>query len=86
MVKGYTQIQWIDYDETFSLVVRFSFTHLILAIATYVGLELFQMNMKTSFLNRELDEVIYMDQLIHFESKKQECIVCHLESSIYILR
>ena len=70
MVKGYTQIQWIDYDETFSLVVRFSFTHLILAIATYVGLELFQMNMKTSFLNRELDEKIYMDQLIHFEAEK----------------
>ena len=86
MVKGYTQIQWIDYDETFSLVVRFSFTHLILAIGTYVGLELFQVNMKTSFLNRELDEVIYMDQLIHFESKKQECIVSHLKSSIYILR
>ena len=86
MVKGYTQIQWIDYDETFSLVVRFSFTHLILAIGTYVGLELFQVNMKTSFLNRELDEVIYMDQLIHFEAKKQECIVCHLKSSIYILR
>ena len=69
-VKGYTQIQWIDYDETFSLVVRFSFTHLVLAIATYVGLELFQMNMKTSFLNRELDEEIYMDQLIHFEAEK----------------
>ena len=70
MVKGYTQIQWIDYDETFSLVVRFSFTHLILAIGTYVGLELFQVNMKTSFLNRELDEKIYMDQLIHFEAEK----------------
>ena len=44
------------------------------------------MNMKTSFLNRELDEEIYMDQLIHFEAKKQECIVSHLKSSIYILR
>ena len=70
MVKGYTQREGIDYEETFSPVVRFVSIRLILAIVAHLDLELFQMDVKTAFLNGELDEEIYMDQPIGFEVKE----------------
>ena len=56
MVKGFTQQEGIDYDETFSPVVRVASICLILAIVAQLDLELYQMDVKTTFLNGELDE------------------------------
>ncbi|KAL0402275.1 UNVERIFIED_CONTAM: Retrovirus-related Pol polyprotein from transposon RE2 [Sesamum latifolium] len=58
MAKGYTQKEGIDYEETFSLVVRFASVRLILAIVAHLDSELFQMDVKSTFLNGELDEEI----------------------------
>ena len=69
MVKGYTQKEGVDYEETFSLVMRFASVQLILAIVVNLKLELYQMDVKTTFLNGELDEEIYMDQPIGFVTK-----------------
>ena len=60
--------------------------HLILAIVVHLDLELFQMDVKTAFLNGELDEEIYMDQPIGFEVKEQRHKVCRLKRSIYGLK
>ena len=59
MVKGYTQREGVDYKETFSLVLRFASISLILAMVTSLNLELHQMDVKTAFLNGELDEEIF---------------------------
>ena len=64
MAKGYTQREGINYEETFSPVMRFISIHLILAIVAHLDLELFQMDVKTAFLNGEIDEEIDMDQPI----------------------
>ena len=66
--------------------MRLVFIHLILAIFVHLDLELFQMDVKTAFLNGELDEEIYMDQPIGFEVKEQRHKLCHLKRSIYGLK
>ena len=69
VVKGYTQKERIDYENTFSSVVRITSVRLILAIVAHMDLELYQMDVKTTFLNVELDEELYMDKPLCFESK-----------------
>ena len=63
--------------------MRFASIRLILAIVTNLDLELYQMDVKTAFLNGELDEEIYMDQPIGFVTKGQKHKVCKLKRSIY---
>ena len=66
--------------------MRFVSIRLILAIVAHLNLELFQIDVKTAFLNGELDEEIYMDQPIDFEFKEQGRKVCRLKHSIYGLK
>jgi len=86
VAKGFTQIEGMDYEETFSPVVRFASIRLLLALVAYLDLELFQMNVKTAFLNGNLEEEIYMNQPIGFVSKDQEDKVCRLKRSTYGLK
>ena len=69
MAKSYTQMEGVDYEETFSPVMSFASIRLILAIVAHLDLKLYQMDIKTKFLNGELDEEIYMDQPMGFEAK-----------------
>ena len=78
VAKGFTQIEDINYKETFYPVLRFASIHLLLALVANLDLELFQMDIKTSFLNSNIAKEIYMDQPIGFASQGPEDKVCHL--------
>ena len=54
VVKGYTQKEGIDFQETYSPVAMFAFIRIIPAIVAHLDLELHQMDIKTAFLNGEL--------------------------------
>ena len=60
MAKGYTQKEGFDYEETFSSVAMIKFIIILLSIAAHIDYEIWQMNVKTTFLNGSLDETIYM--------------------------
>jgi hypothetical protein len=79
VVKGFTQIQGIDYDETFSPVAQFESLRLILALAMLEDWEIHQMDIKSVFLNGLLEEEIYMEQLEGFITPGQESKVCLLK-------
>jgi len=70
----------------FSPVAQFASVHLILAIVASLGLELHQMDVKTTFLNGKLNEEIFMEQPQGFIEKGQENEVCRLLKSIYGLK
>ena len=61
----------------------FASIRLILAIVAHMDLELHQMDVKTTFLNGELNEEIYMKQPVDFIIQGQECKVCRLNRSIW---
>ena len=86
MAKGFTQQEGIDYDETFSHVVKVASIRLILVIVAQLDLELYHIDVKTAFLNGELDKEIYMTQPMGFELKGQKRKVHKLKSSIYGLK
>jgi hypothetical protein len=67
VAKGYTQKQWEYFFDTYSSVARMTTIHVFLSLAASYGLLVHQMDVKAAFLNEELDEKIYMDQLEGFE-------------------
>ena len=62
VAKGFRQVQGVDYDETFSPVVMLKSVRIILAITAHFDYEIWQMDVKTTFLNGNLTEDVYMMQ------------------------
>ena len=86
VAKGYTQKAGIDYEETFSPVAMLKSIRILLSIAAAFDYEIWQMDVKTAFLNGQLDEEIYMKQPDGFIANGQENKVCKLLKSIYGLK
>ena len=76
----------MDYEETFSPVARLQLIRILLPIATFYDYEIWQMDVKTAFLNRNLEESIYMAQLEGFIEQDHKQRVCKLKRSIYELK
>ena len=86
VAKGYIQKEGLDYFDTYSPVARITSIRLLIAITSVYNLEIHQMDVKTAFLNGELDEEIYMEQPEGFIVKGQEKKVCKLIKSLYGLK
>ena len=86
VAKGFTQRQRIDYEETFSPVAMLKSIRILLTIAAYYDYEIWQMDVKIAFLNRNLSEEVYMVQPPGFISSDNSNQVYKLKRSIYGLK
>jgi hypothetical protein len=86
VIKSYSHKEGEDFFDTYSPVARLTTICVLLSLVASHGLLVHQMNVKTTFLNGELDEEIYMEQPTGFVANDQECMVCKLLKSLYGLK
>jgi hypothetical protein len=86
VAQGFSQKEGIDYEETFSPVVRYTSIRTILLLATVMKWKVHQMDVKTTFLNGEIKEEVYVEQPQGFEVHDRETHVCILKKDLYGLK
>ncbi|GKB06902.1 retrotransposon protein, putative, ty1-copia subclass [Tanacetum coccineum] len=86
VAKGYTQTPRIDYEENFSPVADIKAIRILIAITAFYDYEIWQMDVKTTFLNGYLCEEVYMEQHEGSVNPKFLNRVCKLKRSIYGLK
>jgi len=62
VAKGFSQVEGLDFGETFAPVARHEAIHILLAYASSHDIKLFQMDVKTAFLNGYINELVYVEQ------------------------
>ena len=82
MAKGFTQTYSIDYSETFSPVAKLNTIRVLLSMAVNLDWPLHQLDVKNAFLNRDLEEEVYMEVLLGF-SESFGRKICKLKKSLY---
>ena len=68
MARGFSQKERIDNEETFAPMVRYTSFRAIMALAAKLGWKLHQMDVKTTFLNGVVEEEVYVEQPLGFET------------------
>ena len=76
----------IDYGETFALVARMEGVRTLLAYVAYKGFKVYQMDVKSTFLNGILEEEVYIEQLEGFVDENNKDMVCKLHKALYGLK
>ena len=77
--KGYTQVEGIDFEETFSPVSRMEAIRLIISYDCSKNIKVYQMDVKSTFLNEDLEEEVYIEKLEGFQLTQKEEYVCKLK-------
>jgi hypothetical protein len=86
VAKGYSQVEGLDFDEIYTPVARLESIRILLAYATYHGFKLYQMDVKSAFLNGPIKEEVYVEQPHVFEDSEYSTHVCKLSMALYGLK
>eukprot|EP00253_Pinus_taeda_P036343 PITA_36343 len=84
--KGYSQIEGIGFEETFAPVARMEAIRMFFAFACSKVFTIYQMDVKSTFLNGDLKEEVYMEQLKGFDLAEGKDFLCMLKKALYGLK
>jgi hypothetical protein len=85
VARGFSQ-KGVDYEETFTPVARYTSIHTVISIATQMGWRIHQMDIKTAFLNGNIEEEVYLEQPSGFEVHNRVSHVYRLKKALYGLK
>ncbi|GJU82467.1 retrovirus-related pol polyprotein from transposon TNT 1-94 [Tanacetum coccineum] len=83
VAKGYRQVEGIDFEESFALVARIEAIRIFIANAASKNMTIYQMDVKTAFINGELKEEIYVSQTEGFVDPDHPTHVYRLKKALY---
>jgi hypothetical protein len=86
VAQGYSQVEDLDFEETFALVAHLEAIRILLAFAVSKGFKLYQMDVKCAFLNGVIQEEVYVRQPPGFERPKYLDRVYKLSKALYRLK
>jgi hypothetical protein len=86
VAKGYSQVEGFAFDETYAPIARLESIRILLAYATYHGFKLYQMDVKSAFLNGPIKEEVYVEQPPGFEYSEYPNNVYKLSKVLYGLK
>jgi hypothetical protein len=86
VVKGYSQVEGIDYGEIFSPIAKMKSIRFFISIFVAYDLEAEKVDVETTFLHGNLEEDIYMTQPEHYVVKGKINLVCKLKKYLYGLK
>jgi hypothetical protein len=86
VAKGFSQREGVDYEETFAPVARYTSIRVVISIASVLGWQIHQMDVKTTFLNGVIEEEVYIEQPQGFEVHGRDSHVCRLRKALYGLK
>jgi hypothetical protein len=84
--KGYAQVIGLDFEEAFPPIARLESIHILLAYVAHHSFKLFQMDVKSAFLNRAIKEEVYVEQPPGFEDDRYPDHVYKLSKVLYGLK
>jgi hypothetical protein len=86
VAQGFSQVEGLDFGETFAPVARFEAIRILLAFAASKGFKLYQMDRKSAFLNGVIQEEVYVRQPPGFKNPKCPDRVYKLSKALYGLK
>jgi hypothetical protein len=86
VAQGYTQVEGLDFRETYASVTRLEAIRILLSYACAHNIKLYQMDVKSVFLNGYINEEVYIEQPPDFEDDKKPDHVYKLKKALYGLK
>ena len=86
VIKGFSQVEGLGFGETFAPVARLEAIRILLAYASHHEMKLYQMDVKSAFLNGFINKLVYVDQPPRFEDPRYPNHVYRLSKALYGLK
>jgi hypothetical protein len=86
IAKGFSQVEGLDFGETFAPVARLEAIRILLAYASHHDMKLYQMDVKSAFLKCFINELVYVEQPPGFEDPRYPNHVYRLSKALYGLK